>query len=207
MKNFQSRRFCVTVIALALLPTTGLPQSLWRDNLSKPMFSDKRAAAVGDILTIVIKQSTTASKNNKTDTSRTSSMDASLTSFLYPGASKLLTSGGQMPSMGFGSKGSYTGGGTINNSETIVDQEAVRVIDILPNKCLVIEGKRDTEFSGEKQTAVIRGVVRSEDVLANNTVYSYNVADATIQIISKGTITDSQKKGWFHTIWDKVSPF
>jgi flagellar L-ring protein FlgH len=53
----------------------------------------------------------------------------------------------------------------------------------------------------------LRGVVRSEDVAANNTVFSYNVSDATIQIISKGTITDTQRKGWFTRVWDKVTPF
>jgi flagellar basal body L-ring protein FlgH len=50
-------------------------------------------------------------------------------------------------------------------------------------------------------------MVREPDVMANNTVYSYNVADATIQIVSKGQLSDSQNKGWFTRIWDKVSPF
>jgi len=36
---------------------------------------------------------------------------------------------------------------------------------------------------------------------------SYNVADATIQIIGKGVVTDAQKKGWFNRIWDKINPF
>ncbi len=46
-----------------------------------------------------------------------------------------------------------------------------------------------------------------DDVAADNTVYSYNVADATIQIIGKGTVTDSQNKGWFTRVWDKLNPF
>jgi flagellar basal body L-ring protein FlgH len=43
--------------------------------------------------------------------------------------------------------------------------------------------------------------------MSNNTVYSYNVADATIRIVSHGVVTDSQRKGWFHRVWDKFSPF
>jgi flagellar basal body L-ring protein FlgH len=54
---------------------------------------------------------------------------------------------------------------------------------------------------------VLRGVVRLDDVAANNTVYSYNVADASIHIISSGTVTDSTNKGWFNRIWDKLNPF
>jgi flagellar L-ring protein FlgH len=83
----------------------------------------------------------------------------------------------------------------------------VRVIDVLPNRNLVIEGTRETSFGGETQTAVLRGVVRTEDVAANNTIFSYNVADATISYVSKGVVSDSQRKGWFTRIWDKITPF
>jgi flagellar basal body L-ring protein FlgH len=53
----------------------------------------------------------------------------------------------------------------------------------------------------------LRGVVRSEDIAANNTVFSYNVADATIKILNKGTVTNTTRKGWFMELWDKYSPF
>ena len=66
--------------------------------------------------------------------------------------------------------------------------------------------KRETAFSGERQTITLRGIVRAEDVTFNNTVLSYNVADATIQIVGKGTVSDSAKKGWFNRIWDKINP-
>jgi len=172
------------------------------------MFADKRATQVGDILTIVVQESSTTSKNNQTATTKQSSLDAALEAFLYsPAASGLLTRKGQLPGMKFDSKSSFTGGGTIANSEQIAAQAAVRIVDVLPNGNLMIEGRRETAFSGERTTQIFRGVVRSDDVLANNTVYSYNVADATIQFISKGTITDSQTKGWFHRLWDKLSPF
>jgi flagellar L-ring protein precursor FlgH len=71
----------------------------------------------------------------------------------------------------------------------------------------VVEGHRQTAFSGEKQDAILRGTVRADDVSATNTVYSFNIADASIQFISHGSVTDSQNKGWFTRIWDKVSPF
>jgi flagellar L-ring protein precursor FlgH len=84
---------------------------------------------------------------------------------------------------------------------------AVKIVDVLPNRNLVIEGKRETSFSGEKQTIILHGIVRTDDVASDNTVLSYNVADATIQIIGKGVVTDAQKKGWFNRIWDKINPF
>jgi flagellar L-ring protein precursor FlgH len=49
--------------------------------------------------------------------------------------------------------------------------------------------------------------VRHDDISATNSVYSVNIADATIQFLSHGTVTDNQRKGWFNRVWDKFSPF
>lgn len=207
--TFQALAARLVVIGLLTLPCLLPAQSLWKpDATTKPMFTDKRATAVGDIITIIVQESTTTTKDNKTATSKQSAVDASLSSFLYsPSASSFLTKNGKLPALKFDSKNDYNGGGSINNSESILARVAVKVLDVLPTKNLVIESRREKSFSGESQTVILRGVVRSEDVSANNTVYSYNLADASIQIVSKGTITDSQKKGWFNRIWDKISPF
>jgi flagellar L-ring protein precursor FlgH len=196
-----------TAVFLALAPN--LPaQSLWRDDISRPMFADKRGSGVGDILTIVVQENTTANKSNETKTERQSSLSAAITSFLFsPGASKLATQGGQLPALAYNSDHKHDGSGAINNTESIVAHVAVRITDVLPNGNLVIEGKRETSFGGEHQTIILRGMVRSDDVAGDNTVLSYNVADATIQIIGKGTVTDSTNKGWFNRLWDKINPF
>jgi flagellar L-ring protein precursor FlgH len=200
-------KIIVAAVFVALTANTSA-QSLWRDDISRPMFSDKRGAGVGDILTIVVSENTTANKSNETKTERSSSLTAAITSFLFsPGASKLMTQGGQLPALAYTSDHKHDGTGAINDTESIVAHIAVRITDVLPNGNLVIEGKRETSFSGEHQTIVLRGVVRSDDVAADNTVLSYNVADATIQIIGKGTVTDSQNKGWFNRLWDKINPF
>ena len=112
-----------------------------------------------------------------------------------------------MPAMSYNSDATHDGSGNINDAETVVAKIAVRVVDVLPNRNLIVEGKRETAFSGERQTIVLRGVVRTDDVASDNTVFSYNVADATIQIIGKGTVSDSQNKGWFTRVWDKINPF
>lgn len=182
--------------------------SLWQDSQSKSMCADKRAGKVGDIVTILVQENTTATKDNSTKTSKQSNVDAAIAAFLFsPAASGLLTQKGTLPAMKFSGKSDFAGGGTINNSQQIAASVAVRVVDVLPNSNLVIEGTRESSFSGEQQTIILRGTIRQDDIAANNTVYSFNVADATIKFISKGTITDSQRKGWFHRLWDKFSPF
>ena len=124
-----------------------------------------------------------------------------------PAASTLLTQKGQLPSMKFDSSHSFDGGGTINNNEQIVANVPVRVVDVLPNRNLVVEGTRHTSFANEQQDIVLRGVVRPEDISPTNTVYSCSVADATVKIINKGTVTESQRKGWFMQLWEKLTPF
>jgi len=207
-KKCLAFRFVMAVSLALIWPAVGQSQSLWHDDISRPMFSDKRGVGVGDILTVVVQETSTANKNNATTTERQSSLSAAITSFLYsPGASGLLTKGGQLPAMAYNSDHKHAGTGAINDSESIVAQVAVQIVDVLPNGNLVIEGKRETSFSGEHQTIILRGVVRAYDVASNNTVLSYNVADATIQIIGKGTVTDSTNKGWFTRTWDKINPF
>ena len=206
--NVRWPRVAMAFMIAVMIPLSARPQSLWRADSSRPMFADKKAVTSGDILTVVVQENSTTTKNNQTATTKSSDMDASIASFFYsPAASGLLTKNGQLPALKYSSKGDFSGGGTINNSESVLAQVAVQVIDVLPNGNLVIEGKRETAFSGERQTVLLHGVVRPEDVTAQNTVLSYNVFDATIQIVSKGTITDSQRKGWFNKIWDKISPF
>ena len=197
----------LTVCAVGCAPAV-MGQTLWRDDLSRSMFADKRATAVGDLLTVIVQENTSSSRKNNTTTSKKSSINSAIDTFLYsPGASGFMTQGGQLPAVRLAGNTSFSGGGQINNEERMTARFAVRVLDVLPNGSLIIEGKRQTKISGETTDAVLRGVVRQEDVSSANTVFSYEIADASIQYHSKGAVSDSQRKGWFLRLWDKFMPF
>ena len=196
----------LALIVVAAWPVLG--ESLWQDGNSRNMAADKRAFAIGDILSIIVQETSSATKDNSTKTARKADIDSAIDAFFYsPNASTLLTKGGQLPALRLNSSQNFDGSGKINNSERIIARIAVRVVDILPNRNLVIEGKRQTSFSGESQDVILRGIVRPYDITAANTVFSYNVADASIKFVSRGTVTDSQRKGWFFRLWEKISPF
>ncbi len=207
----QARRlsYGLGLAGFLLLPLAASADSLWVDEVARPMFADKRAGNVGDLLTVVVQENNSASKDKNTKTSKTSNMDAAVATFLYSTAAAggFMTKNGQMPALKYNYKNDFEGGGAINNSESIVARIGVRVVDVLPNRNLVIEGTRETAFSGEQQTIVLRGVVNPDNITAGNTVLSQNIADATIKFVSKGALSDSQRKGWFNKIWDKISPF
>lgn len=159
--------------AMLCMPLKMRAQSLWKEGATRSMVADKRAASVGDILTILVQENNTASKDQNTRTSKESAINAAIEAFLYsPDASKLLTHNGKMPALKLNAKQNFEGGGRISNAEKVSARIAVRVIDVLPNNNLVIEGTRQISFSGETQDAVLRGVVRTEDIAANNTVFS-----------------------------------
>src|SRR5688572_21977892 len=114
-------------------------QSLWKEGAAQSMVADKRATHVGDILTIIVQENNTASKDQNTRTSKESALNAAIETFLYsPDASKLLTHNGKMPAIKLNSKQNFEGGGRISNAEKVTARIAVRVVDVLPNKNLVI---------------------------------------------------------------------
>jgi flagellar L-ring protein precursor FlgH len=205
MKLKLAKSLLPVLLALAALAAAAARgQSLWHDDTSRAMFADRRASGVGDILTVIVSEISAANKNNETKTEKQSSWTAAVSSFLFPGFAQYK---GTTPAVQYNSDLKHDGSGAINNSETIVAQVSVKVMDVLPNRNLVVEGRRETSFAGEHQTIVLRGVVRPEDISPTNTISSCDVADATIQMVGKGTVTDSQNKGWFTRIIDKVNPF
>ena len=127
--------------AFAALNFSGHAQSLWREDSVRPMFADKRATSLGDILTIVVSENTAMSKNNQTKTAKQSSWKAAVSSFLFPGFVQFK---GTAPAIDYTSNLKHDGSGAVNNSQSIVTHVAVKVIDVLPNQNLVIEGKHQS---------------------------------------------------------------
>jgi flagellar L-ring protein FlgH len=172
------------------------------------MISDLKARGIGDILTVVIQETKETSKNTQAKSSKSSGIDASIQSLFYPpSATSLLKKKGELPALKLNSSTQFQGGGNISSSERIASRISVRVVDVLPNRHFLVEGTQLTSFGGETQEAILKGVVRELDITPGNTVFSYNLSDVTIRFASKGPITSTQKKGWFNSAWDKISPF
>lgn len=205
----MSKSIYSLVIILALTGSTRA-DSLWKPSSSRNHVGDKKARMAGDILNVIVQESQSLNKDKKTETERTSANDASISSFLYgtsTGGSGMLKHGGSYPAMKFTSANSHKGSGKIQNSESIGDRFGVRVVDVLPNRNLVIEGTRRKSYSGETQTIILRGTVRWDDIGAQNSIYSYHISDLSLRYINEGELTSSQRKGWFKQFWDTVTPF
>lgn len=182
--------------------------SLWGTEPRLTQFADRRALAVGDIVTVLVRENNSTSKDARNKTSKQSAIDANINSFLFsPASSGLMTKGGKLPSLDLGAKSTADNGGEMSSNDSITTRFAVRVVDVLPNENLVVEGIRQTSFGGESQKVILRGTLRRNDVTPANTVFSYNLADLSLSYSGTGVLSDARRKGWFQRAWDKVSPF
>ena len=203
MKTMSKSAF--SLLLLAGLAGTAQANSLWpaTGQGAAGMYADRKAAVAGDILTVVVAESAVSQNTQSKKSERDSSLDDAITRFLYPG---LGTHGGELPTSSAAGKASYSGGGAINNSQSLTARAAVLVSDVLPNGNLVIEGVRLVTFSGETQYVVLHGLVRPDDIARDNTLLSSNIADARVEFFSEGSLTDAQKRGWFAKLYEMLRP-
>jgi flagellar L-ring protein precursor FlgH len=181
--------------------------SLWPAEAAG-MTADHKAAHTGDILTVVVQESANASSTQNKEATRKSSVNDAVQQFIFPAAtSGLGTHAGQLPGFAVTGTSDYTGGGQVSNSQSVSSQAAVLVTDVLPNGNLVIEGVRLVSFSGETQYVVLHGLVRPDDIATNNTVLSSNIAEARVEFVNKGALTQAENPGWLSKIYEFLRPF
>lgn len=165
-----------------------------RGNLSRSLFADQKANQVGDAVTVLILESTSAINGAKTATSRGS--DFSLSANLSTG-----TGSGTNISGGLGTGNQFKGEGTTSNNGSLKAKIAAHVDSVLANGNLLINGSRSITINGEEQTLRISGVVRPSDIMADNSVYSFNISDAKIVVQGEGSLTKVQEPGFLTKIF------
>jgi len=166
--------------------THSSPGSLWTDNgrLSS-MNTDYKAMHVGDLITVVVAQGTTANNAASVSTARTFNASAGINGI----AGHLKTSGVQSlfsPQ----SSTTLTGKSQGLTTSTLNTTLAGRVVAVLPSGALVIEAERQLTMNNERQTIVVRGLVRPGDVAADGTVQSNQVANLELELKGKGVLSD-----------------
>lgn len=198
------------LLGLSLAAAGARADSLWINSPrgERSLVADRKAANTGDILTIVVQENASANSTQQRKDSRSNSIQAAVNQFLFSAAaSKFGTHNGELPSTSLSAKSDFSGGGQVDNSQSLSARAAVLVADVLPNGNLVVEGVRLVTFSGESQYVVLHGLVRPDDINSDNTILSTNVADARVEFFSEGSLTDVQKRGWLTKIYEKLRPF
>lgn len=182
--------------------------SIWQ-SASGSVTDDLKARRRGDILTIVISETASASKEAKTGTSRDSSMSAGIPNLLgLENANITKSNFADLAKLINASNSSkFSGTGSTSRQENLKATITARVIDVQSNGNLMIEGRRNIKVNEEDQIIVLEGTVRPRDIAPDNTVNSIYVADARINYSGRGIISDRQSPGWLMNILDKIWPF
>ena len=163
---------------------------------------------VGDVITVLVSESTDARTRASTETEKESSLEAS-------GASQFLTSpdglnilkSGELPEWTLEGKNEHEGGGTTQRNNTVSAMVSVRVVEVISGGNFRIQGEKNLVVNREKTKITVSGIVRGRDVTARNTVLSSQIADAEISFQGTGPLWNSQRRGILTKILDWIWPF
>lgn len=207
-----TRSSAVMPLAAQPLPPTPPPQegSLWTNRYPYGLIADARGYKVGDLVTISITETAKASEIANTQTSKDSGVKvgvASLFGLSFP--IKAFTDKEVNATTAVeGTVGNVSKGqGKTERQSSFTSFLTARVIKVLPNNNLVIQGQRQLRINNETEVVTLTGIVRPQDIDRNNTVPSTRVAEARVMISGAGVVSDKQRVGWMQRIFDHVWPF
>ena len=202
------RSFTNTLFLGLTLPIFLSAKSIWVDGRSGSLFSDPRASGIGDLITVLVDESTSLTSSQQTSREKSSNIANEVKQFLFsPVASKFGTKKGELPKTEISTSSGSEGGGLVTNRQTLRSRASVIVVDVLPNGNFIIEGVRAVSFSGQQYYGKLRGIVRPYDVSRTNTILSSSIADARIEYVSQGSLSNAEKEGWLSRTLNKINPF
>ena len=164
------------------------------------LYEGTRAHQVGDLVTILLVESTITSKSvrSKNDRSGSLALIPPVTGpFAFLSPSDLKAAG----------SASFSGSGSAGQTSTIATALAVTIVEVFPNGTALVQGDKDMLLSQGDEWVRFRGIIRLADVDAENTVMSSRVADASIEYSGKGALQRASKPGWLSRFFSIISPF
>lgn len=169
------------------------PGSTWSNySVMTDLVRDPRASRIDDVVTIVVAESASAVSTGATQTSRKSSAAASVTHL--PGIKSAAAASLLSNLANTSSDTELNGSGTTSRTTTLNTSLTARVVHVLPNGFLVLEGVKNVKINSEWQTITVRGVVRPADLAADNTVSSERIAQLEVQLDGKGVVNDAIRR-------------
>lgn len=178
--------------------------SLWAKSVGSPyIIRNQKASKVGDLITIVILEKSTAKSNAKTETKRDSGTDVDF-SLKY---GSLATKQHGLVAGSGGLKSDFKGEGKTDRTGELSATVQAVVETVLQNGTLFVRGHKIITVNNEDQTVELSGFVRPDDIRINNTVTSELMADARIRYIGDGVVGDKQYVGWGTRLADWLWPF
>lgn len=180
--------------------------SIWQET-SSSLAEDFKARRKGDIVTVVIAEQASATKEATTGTKRETGISAGIPYFMGVETTGLANWMNLSNLINASTSSKYDGSGTTTRKDVLNATVSARVVDVLPNGNLRIEGQRSVKVNNEDQVMLLEGTIRPRDISHDNMISSAMIADARITYSGNGIITDRQQPGWLMNLVDKIWPF
>ncbi len=184
----------------ATLPTASSPGAIFANAGYTALTSGARAGRVGDLVTIVLVERTSATKSSSASTVRDGSVG------LAPpttGPFSLL----RPSDINMGGNQSFNGKGETTQSNALSGEVSVTIAEVYPNGTMLVRGGKQLTLNRGEEHVQISGIVRLADISSDNRVRSTRVADARIIYTGKGEIARASRQGWLQRFFSKISPF
>ena len=183
--------------------------SLWRSG-SRAFFKDQRAAAVGDIVTILVNITDGADFKNQSNQGRTGQESLGLPNLFgfesaLPRMLSKAVNANQLVSAN--SQGAASGTGAIKRTETVTLRLAGVITQSLPNGNLAVAARQEVRVNSELRELQVSGVIRPQDIGSDNTVRHDRLAEARIAYGGRGQISDVQRPRYGQQLLDVLLPF
>ena len=179
--------------------------SIYQTNHDVALFENSVAGRSGDILTIHLVESTSASKKSSTNTKKASNASLGVTSIFGRTPS---INGVNPTSAGLGDSTDFSGEGNSAQSNSLSGDVTVTVSKRYSNGNLLVQGQKWLTLNQGQEYVRIQGIVRQADIQPDNTIVSTKVANATISYAGKGALADANAKGWLARFFDSpLTPF
>jgi len=199
--KFHSARNLVVIFFVLLCFIWGLEgafsDSIWRDTSASP-YTVSKSFKVGDLVTVIILESTAAIQRAGTDTNVSDNLGTTFNhtiTRLQIQPSNLIKGTAD---------GKYKGLGATTRTSNVSAKVASIVTRVLPNGNLIIEGEHRVEVNDEVQVIKVSGMIRPKDVSLANTIYSYQVAGADVSVKGTGVVGEAERPGWFARFFNWV---
>ncbi len=175
--------------------------SLFKSKSTNSLYSDSKARRIGDIITVMLQENTSASKKAKAEYGKDNNVGLKP---LY-GLGKNATIGGNPLDLSLGFNTDFKGDSKADQSNSLTGQVSVHVTKILPNGNLIVRGEKWLTLNTGSEYIRLTGILRPEDISSGNTIASNRVANARIEYSGTGEFAESNQQGWlskfFYSDW------
>jgi len=195
------------ILSIPADPEPLVTGSIYNGGRSDNWFGRKKDYKVGDIITVVLNEQTQANRVNNTSASRETSNNVADT--LVPKLAGLVKGGrGVVNDLKLdGSEISSEATGSANQRASLTGSVAVTVTQVLGNGNLVVRGEKQLDLSEGGETIRVAGIVRSDDIGTDGTVFSRRLANAQISYTGSGDLASANKVPWGTGVLFKLWPF